>query len=75
MKSSVSPLNRWVIRYSPIIAVKAISQKRETNRSWRMDETYIKVSIILFKYLTWHMSIIVANPARINKRLILVKPA
>jgi hypothetical protein len=32
-------------------------------------------SIILFKYLTWHMSIIVANPARINKRLILVKPA
>jgi transposase-like protein len=36
-------LNRWVIRYSPIIAVKAISQKRETNRSWRMDETYIKV--------------------------------
>jgi hypothetical protein len=26
-------------------------------------------SIMLFKYLTWHMSIIVANPARINKRL------
>jgi putative transposase len=36
-------LNRWVIRYSPTIAVKAISQKRKTNRSWRMDETYIKV--------------------------------
>ena len=36
-------LNRWVIRYSPAIAVKAKSQKRETNRSWRMDETYIKV--------------------------------
>ena len=36
-------LNRWVIRYSPTIAVKATSQKRETNRSWRMDETYIKV--------------------------------
>jgi prevent-host-death family protein len=72
-------LNRWVIRYSPTIAVKAISQKRETNRSWRMDETYLinrwSCSIILFKYLTWHMSIIVANPARINKRLILVKPA
>jgi DNA adenine methylase len=32
-------LNRWVIRYSPTIAVKAISQKRKTNRSWRMDET------------------------------------
>ncbi|WP_221898649.1 IS6 family transposase, partial [Bathymodiolus japonicus methanotrophic gill symbiont] len=36
-------LNRWVIRYSPAIAVKAKSQKRETNKSWRMDETYIKV--------------------------------
>ena len=36
-------LNRWVIRYSPTIAVKATSQKRETNRSWRLDEAYIKV--------------------------------
>ncbi|GAW86026.1 putative transposase [Bathymodiolus platifrons methanotrophic gill symbiont] len=36
-------LNRWVIRYSPAIAVKAKSQKRETNRAWHMDETYIKV--------------------------------
>ena len=26
-------LNRWVIRYSPAIAVKAKSQKRETNGS------------------------------------------
>ncbi|WP_420831722.1 IS6 family transposase [Bathymodiolus japonicus methanotrophic gill symbiont] len=36
-------LNRWVIRYSPAIAVKAKSQKRETNKSWGMDETYIKL--------------------------------
>jgi putative transposase len=36
-------LNRWVIHYSPTIAVKATSQKRETNRSWRLDEAYIKV--------------------------------
>ena len=36
-------LNRWVIRYSPAIASKAKSQKRETSPSWRMDETYIKV--------------------------------
>jgi putative transposase len=35
-------LNRWVIRYAPAIAAKAHSQKRNTNRSWRMDETYIK---------------------------------
>jgi len=36
-------LNRWVIRYSPAIAVEAKSKKRTTNGSWRMDETYIKV--------------------------------
>jgi putative transposase len=36
-------LNRWVIRYAPAIAAKAQSQKRNTNRSWRMDETYIKL--------------------------------
>jgi putative transposase len=36
-------LTRWVIRYAPTIAAKAHSQKRNTNRSWRMDETYIKV--------------------------------
>jgi hypothetical protein len=33
-------LNRWVIRYAPTIAAKAHSQKRNTNRSWRMDETF-----------------------------------
>ena len=37
-------LNRWVIRYAPTIAAKAQSQRRNTNRSWRMDETYIKVN-------------------------------
>ena len=36
-------LNRWVIRYSPAIALKAHSKKRKTSSSWRMDETYIKV--------------------------------
>jgi len=36
-------LNRWVIRYSPAIALEAKSQKRKTSSSWRMDETYIKV--------------------------------
>ena len=36
-------LNRWVIRYSPAIALKAKSQKRETSQSWRMGGTYIKV--------------------------------
>jgi transposase-like protein len=47
----------WVIRYSPAIAVKATSQKRETNRSWRMDETYIKVKgewIYLYRAVDSH---------------------
>lgn len=36
-------LNRWVIRYSPQIAAQARLRKRPTARSWRVDETYIKV--------------------------------
>ncbi|MBX2839448.1 MAG: IS6 family transposase [Gammaproteobacteria bacterium] len=36
-------LNRWVVKYSPMIAVKAQSKKGPTLSSWRMDETYIRV--------------------------------
>jgi putative transposase len=36
-------LNRWVVRYSPQIAAQAQLRKRPTGRSWRVDETYIKV--------------------------------
>ncbi|WP_244430478.1 MULTISPECIES: IS6 family transposase [Brucella] len=36
-------LNRWVVRYSPLIAAQAQSRKRPTARSGRVDETYIKV--------------------------------
>lgn len=36
-------LNRWVVKYSPLIAAKAQAKKRPTAISWRMDETYIKV--------------------------------
>ena len=36
-------LNRWVVKYSPLIAAKAQAKKRATAVSWRMDETYIKV--------------------------------
>jgi glycine cleavage system protein P-like pyridoxal-binding family len=40
-------LNRWVIRYSPTIAVKATSQKRETNaenpyENWKRRGNYLK---------------------------------
>ncbi|MEJ2020186.1 MAG: IS6 family transposase [Maritimibacter sp.] len=36
-------LNRWVVKYSPLIAHEAHRRKSTTNSSWRMDETYVKV--------------------------------
>jgi len=36
-------LNRWVVKFAPLIAARAQSRKRSTANSWRMDETYIKV--------------------------------
>ena len=32
-------LNRWVAKYSPLIADNARRRKAPINRSWRMDET------------------------------------
>ena len=36
-------LNRWVKNYSSAIAGAARRRKKSCDRSWRMDETYIKV--------------------------------
>ncbi len=36
-------LNCWVKRYSSAIAEAARRRKKSCDRSWRMDETYIKV--------------------------------
>ena len=36
-------LNRWVLKYAPLIAANAQARKRPTAVSWRTDETYIKV--------------------------------
>jgi putative transposase len=36
-------LNRWVVKYAPLIAAEAQARKRPTANSWRVDETYIKV--------------------------------
>lgn len=38
-----SSLNRWVVKYSSLIAKEAHRRKSRTSKSWRMDETYIKV--------------------------------
>ncbi len=36
-------LNRWVVKYSSMIAVSAQSKKRPTLSFWRMDETFLRV--------------------------------
>jgi putative transposase len=36
-------LNRWVEKYAGAIAEEAHRRKSSTGRSWRMDETYVKV--------------------------------
>ena len=39
-----STINRWVIRYSPELESEfRKNHKRKPGRSWRMDETYIRV--------------------------------
>jgi putative transposase len=36
-------LNRWVLHYAPLLKQKFRNYKRPVHRSWRMDETYIKI--------------------------------
>lgn len=43
VKVDHATLNRWVVRYAGQVAEDARRRKRVTDRSWRMDETYIKV--------------------------------
>ena len=38
-----STINRWAIRFLPLIEKMARNHKRPVGGSWRMDETYIKV--------------------------------
>src|ERR1019366_527852 len=38
-----SSLNRWVLKYTPLLEMAFRQRKRLVGRSWRMDETYIKV--------------------------------
>ena len=38
-----STLNRWVIKYAPLLEANFRKRKRKIADSWRMDETYIKV--------------------------------
>ena len=36
-------INRWVIKFSPVLEHKARAKKKPVSASWRMDETYVKV--------------------------------
>jgi len=43
-------INRWVIRFLPLLEKVLRKYKRPLGKSWRMDETYIKVKGV-WKYL------------------------
>jgi putative transposase len=45
-----STLNRWVLKYAPLLEQKFRARKRQVGCSWRMDETYVKVKGVR-KYL------------------------
>ena len=45
-----SSINRWAIRFLPLIKKVSRKHKRPVGGSWRMDETYIKVKGV-WKYL------------------------
>ncbi|BBU63260.1 IS6 family transposase [Methylosinus sp. C49] len=38
-----STLNRWVVKYAPLLEKQFRARKRMIGSSWRLDETYVKV--------------------------------
>ena len=44
LKVDHSTVNRWVIKYVPLLAAVARRRKRAVGLSWRLDGTYIKVA-------------------------------
>jgi putative transposase len=44
VKLDHSVVQKWVIHYAPLLASEFRNRKKSTGSSWRMDETYVKVS-------------------------------
>lgn len=42
MEVDHSTINRWVLKYAPELDKRIRSHLKQTNNSWRVDETYIK---------------------------------
>ena len=38
-----STLNRWVLKYVPLLDQQFRTRKRPVGSSWRMDETYVRI--------------------------------
>jgi len=45
-----STLNRWVLKYVPLLEAQFRTRKRPVGTSWRLDETYVRVKGV-WKYL------------------------
>jgi len=43
-----STIQRWVVKYTPLLETEIRKRKKAVGTSWRMDETYIKIKGI------WH---------------------
>jgi transposase-like protein len=39
-----STIARWVLRYAPILSPRIRGEMRKPNRSWRVDETYVRAA-------------------------------
>ena len=39
-----STVARWVLKYAPVLNERIRSEMRQPNRSWRVDETYVRVA-------------------------------
>ena len=44
IKVDHATVHRWVVHFSVLVAQQAQRRKRPTGKSWRMDETYVKVN-------------------------------